>query len=98
MRILAIEHERKGVSPADYQPHLVAEAQRVWELQQADIVREIYFRGNRPGAVLILECAGESEAQAHLDTLPLVCAGLIEFEVIPLAPYPGYARLFASTD
>ena len=29
-----------------------------------------------------------------LDTLPLVRAGLITFELVPLAPYPGLARLF----
>ena len=29
-----------------------------------------------------------------LATLPLVQEGLITFELIPLAPYPGFARLF----
>ena len=29
-----------------------------------------------------------------LETLPLVQAGLIRFEVIPLVPYPGFGRLF----
>jgi len=34
-------------------------------------------------------------AEAALDSLPLVQAGLIRFELIPLSPYPGFARLFA---
>jgi hypothetical protein len=34
------------------------------------------------------------EAQRLLETLPLVQAGLITFEVIPLIPYPGFERLF----
>jgi hypothetical protein len=29
-----------------------------------------------------------------LGTLPLVKAGLISFELMPLVPYPGFARLF----
>jgi hypothetical protein len=29
-----------------------------------------------------------------LATLPLVLTGLIEFEVVPLRTYPGFARLF----
>jgi hypothetical protein len=29
-----------------------------------------------------------------LETLPLVKAGLITFDVIPLKAYPGFARLF----
>ena len=31
---------------------------------------------------------------AWLGALPLVKAGLIEFELIPLRPYPGLERLF----
>jgi hypothetical protein len=43
---------------------------------------------------LILECAGVEEAKDLLNTLPLVKAELIEFNVIPLAPYSGFERLF----
>ena len=59
------------------------------------MIRELYFRQDRPEAVLILECADVEEAAASLATLPFVEAGLITFEIIPLAPYPGFARLFA---
>jgi muconolactone delta-isomerase len=83
------------VAVTAFQPHLQAEAARVWELQQAGVLREIYFRQDRPDAVLILECADVAEAQRVLGTLPLVQAGLIAFEVISLKPYPGLARLFA---
>ena len=56
MKILAIEHELPGVSPADFTPELKsAEARRVWELHQADIIREVYFRQDCPEAVLVLE-------------------------------------------
>lgn len=94
MKILALEHEKTGFSAANAAPPLKAEAQRVWELYQAGIVREIYFRQDRTEAVLVLECASLEEARQHLDSLPLVQCGLIEFEIIPLAPYPGFARLF----
>jgi muconolactone delta-isomerase len=73
---------------------LRAEAARVWELQQSGVLREIYFRQDRSDAVLVLECTDAGEAQRVLGTLPLVQAGLIAFEVIPLKPYPGLARLF----
>ncbi len=45
-------------------------------------------------AVLILECADAIEAHQALNTLPLVKEGLITFQVIPLIPYSGLARLF----
>jgi len=94
MKILAIEKEAPGVTGEDFEPHLRAEAARAWELYQAGIFREMYFRQDRPEAVLILECADVHEADQVLNTMPLVKAGLITFEVIPLVPYPGFARLF----
>lgn len=94
MKILAMEVEAAGIKPEQYGPHLKAEARRVWELYQAGTIRELYFRADRSEAVLILECADVHEAQQTLESLPLVQAGLISFEVIPLVPYPGFARLF----
>ncbi len=98
MRILAIEKETPDVPAEAYGPHLRAEARRVWELYQAGSLREMYFRQDRTSAVLMLECATAGEAHALLNTLPLVQTGLIAFEVIPLVPYPGFARLFAPDD
>jgi hypothetical protein len=94
MKILAIEKGVEGVSSEDFKPHLKAEAQKVWELQQENIIREIYFRQDESSAVLILECDNMEEAKKILETLPLVKENLIEFEIIPLIPYPGFARLF----
>jgi muconolactone delta-isomerase len=96
MKILAMEKEMQSVSPEAYRPYLKAEARRVWELYQNGILRELYFRADRSEAVLILESADVNEAQQTLASLPLVQAGLITFEVIPLVPYPGFARLFES--
>jgi hypothetical protein len=94
MKILAIEVEIEGVKAEQFAPYLQAEAWRVWELYQGGLIREIYFRADRSEAVLILECADTNAAQQTLDSLPLVQAGLIRFDVIPLVPYPGFARLF----
>jgi hypothetical protein len=59
------------------------------------VLREFYFSADRQEAVLVLECAGAGEARSHLESLPPIEAGLIDFEIVPLAPYPGFARLFA---
>ena len=97
MKILAIEHDPPGVTDDQFTPELLqAEARRAWELQQAGIIRELYFRADRSEAVLILECADVDEARSVLDTLPLVRENLIGFELIPLIAYPGFARLFAA--
>ncbi len=96
MKILALERETTQVSTGDFAPHLRREALRAWELLQAGVLRELYFDRDRHTAVLMLECADVETARAALATLPLVEAGLISFELIPLVPYSGFARLFAA--
>jgi hypothetical protein len=96
VRILAIETGIPGVKPEDCQPHLAAEAAHAWALYQAGVIRDLYFRDDEPSAVLVLECEGVAEARRVLAELPLVRAGLIAFDIIPLRPYPGFARLFAT--
>ncbi len=98
MKILVIERELPGATAEDFRPHLQAEARRAWELYQAGVFREMYFRADEAVAVLMLECADVGAAQAVLNTLPLVQAGLIAFDVIPLRAYPGFARLFAGAE
>ncbi len=94
MKILAIEKEKPGLQPGQFAPFLKTEAMHVWELYLSGRIREIYFRADRSEAVLLLECADAAEAQQILGTLPLVQAGLIDFEIIPLIPYTGFERLF----
>jgi len=94
VKILAIEREYEGKTAKDFQPHLEAEARRVWELYIKGLIREIYFRADQKSAVLILECKNIEEAEEKLATLPLVREDLIYFDFIPLAPYPGFERLF----
>ena len=93
MKILAIEKDIARVTADQFQPHLKAEAAKVWELYQAGVIRELYFRADRTAAILVLECADAAEANRVLGTLPLVEEGLIVFEIIPLRPYPGFSRL-----
>jgi len=94
MKILALEHELPGVTAEQLQRYANDEARKVWDLHQAGIARELYFRADKNEAVLILECTSVIEAHEILATLPLVQAGSISFEVIPLKAYPGFARLF----
>ena len=95
MKILAIERDVPGATPAAFRQYGRAEAQRAWDLHQQGTIRELYFRGDRDEALLVLECADVQAAREVLATLPLVQHGLIEFELIPLRAYPGFARLFA---
>jgi hypothetical protein len=95
MRILALEIERPGASADAFRPLLREEARKVWEFYQEEFIREAYFRADSNSAVLVLECGDVNQAKQKLSELPLVSAGLIEFDLIPLIPYPGFSRLFA---
>lgn len=94
MKILATERELPGATPERFQAHLKAEAAQVWELYKAELIRELYFDRDHHTAVLMLEAASVQAARQLLATLPLVKEQLITFDLIPLVPYPGFARLF----
>lgn len=97
MKILALEHELPTATAEQFQQYAIAEARKVWDLTQAGIIREIYFRADRNEAVLVLECTSIIEAEETLSTLPFVQNKLISFELIPLKAYPGFERLFAKS-
>ena len=98
MKILALERELKPIAADQHQALLQDEAREVWRLQQENIIREIYFDARNHTAVILLEREDLQEAEEILKCLPLVDAGLIEFEMIPLKPYDGFARLFMPLD
>ena len=93
-RVLALDGLRPEVTADDLAPHLADEAAEAWSLWKAGIIRENYLRTDRPGAVLMLETAGAEGARAVLDRLPLVRAGLIEFECLSLSTFMGFDALF----
>jgi hypothetical protein len=95
VKILAIEHEQPGVTAGQFQAYRQDEALIAWRLYQEEVIRELYFRADQNTAILVLECEDIAEAESVLATLPLVRAGLIAFELLPLKPYPGFSRLFA---
>lgn len=95
MKVLAMETDNRKRKPADYKKVLKDEAQAVWYLVQSGLIREIYFQAEKHTAVMIMEVPGQKEAEDILCQLPLAREGLIRFDVIPLMPYDGYARLFS---
>ncbi len=95
MRILALEKEVPGITDNQFTEEMLeAEARKAWELHQSGVFRELYFRADKHEAVLVLECDSAEEARRRLSELPLMAGGLIDFEIIPIVAYPGFARLF----
>jgi hypothetical protein len=95
MKVLAIGRAGSGIGWEDIAPYVREEARHVWELYESDRVREFYLRADdRPGVVLVLECDDLAEAERLVAALPVLKAGLLDFEVIPLRPYVGPRWLF----
>ncbi len=94
MKVLAISKRAHGASGDGLAALAVEEAARVWALHCEGTIREIHFCAERPAAVVILECADGDEARNILATLPMVEAGLLEFDILPLQPFDHYQRLF----
>jgi hypothetical protein len=86
MQILAISKLKEGATMDKMGPHLADEVKHTLEVYLDGKVRNFWFKVDRPGIVLMLESADEDEARRVLKELPLVAAGFVEFDVIPLQP------------
>ena len=95
MRILVLDVPKEGVTFNDYLPHLEAETRQAWAGVKSDVVREIYFRQERPGLVIILAADSVDAARDVMSQMPLKKAGLLDFEYIPFANYTFWENLFA---
>jgi hypothetical protein len=94
MKILVMPKPIEGVAREELLQHAPAEIQAVWELYKQGIVREFYTRANEAGrVVLMLESASVEAARDALSTLPFVRLHLIDFDIIPLAPFFGLEHL-----
>jgi len=95
MQVLAILTAPEGVMPDRFAAYQVAEETLVWQLQRDGQLRTIHYLIERIGVVLMFETASAEEARAIVAGLPMVEAGLLVADVLPLAPFTGIENLFA---
>lgn len=95
MKLLAIGRPRSEDASSEIAQHAWEEMRSLWELYRGGTVREMYSPGG-PGSVLVLEAVSKQDASVTLAGLPLVQAGVIEFEVIELHPFAALGLLFAA--
>lgn len=96
MKLLCLDIPQPGASLDQYHPHLLNEARHSWQLYKSGIVRDIYFRQDRPGVAILAEAESVEAARQALREFPLAKAGLIDWDVIPLGPFLNWEMLFAS--
>ncbi|GFM34493.1 hypothetical protein LN040_05340 [Desulfovibrio subterraneus] len=93
MKILALDRVLETATPEGIKGNFMKEVNQMVKLYLADVVREIYFRQDRSGTVLIMEAATLEDARNMIDTLPLVKSKMIDFDLIPLGPFMPLALL-----
>jgi len=96
MQFFSLSRRRTDEFPPEaFTPELLAaEGLRVKELYASGFLRQIWRRGDMPGAAIIWEAASEEEVRGALASLPLNQAGLLELIVLtPLHPYPGFSAV-----
>lgn len=97
MKILAIDKILPTATEENIRGVVIRDALHTWILYTKDVIREVYFRKDRPGVVLILECASVDEAKGLLKTFPMAKAGVVDFDVIPLGHFVPFGTLLDQT-
>ena len=78
--------------PADFADRMAEDAERLEELYSQGALRQVWAldRAEHGGAAL-LEVDSVEHARDLLATVPLVKIDYNDYELFPLAPYPGFA-------
>lgn len=93
MQFLSVSRRRVDAFPPEaFTSELVrGETARVRELYSAGILRQIWKRGDVPGACILWEAASEQEVRDAIASLPIFAAGMLEIvALVPLEAYPGF--------
>ena len=75
---------------AEFAARLDQEVAQARVLYAEGFFRQLWSRGDIPGACLLIEADSEAHVRERLDTLPLFQAGMLEVTIIPLKPYRGF--------
>jgi hypothetical protein len=95
MKILAIIDIAAGADITKIRAELPRELAGSWALFSSGVLREAYATATPTRVVFVLEAEDVARAEAQLQTLPLIAAGLLHFELVELRPFVNWSALFA---
>ena len=93
-RVVALGRYRTGTTPEALAPLMKDEMLQEWRLQKADVIRQSHSRTDQAAPVFMMEVESIEAAHKHLLTLPLVSAGILQFDVVPYHYYENYFYVF----
>ena len=92
MQFMALTRRKiEKFSDDQFAPIIGPEGEHARELYADGFIRQIWARGDVPGAFMMIEATDEKEARGQLQTLPLYVAGMLEIvALVPLKPYRAF--------
>lgn len=96
MQVLVVMTAPPGREAAEFASYQQAEETRVWSMYREGSLRQIWFRADEKlGAVALMEVQDIEQARSLVEALPMLRAGLLFPDFIPLGPFTGLEQLFA---
>jgi hypothetical protein len=87
--VMVMTSRKPGVAVADVMKLAPEEVHSAVQLYLDGKIDRWYTRTDGKGAVLFLHCKTVDEARAVITELPMVKAGLLDVEYIPVGPFTG---------
>jgi muconolactone delta-isomerase len=93
MQFLSVSRRKtESFTEAQFASKTQDEWQRARTLYAEGSIRQLYARGDTPGACIFWEAQDEKQVRELIGTLPMSQAGMLEIlAVVPLKPYPGFS-------
>lgn len=92
MKVFAIASFTPSFTMDKLQPHMKAEVPATLQHYLDGVIEQFWFREGA-GPIFLMNVQSVEEAKAELGTLPLVKAGLIQYEFLPVGPLMPLGRL-----
>lgn len=92
MKVFAIASIPPHVTPDQLQPHLPKEVPATLQHYLDGVIEQFWFR-DKAGPIFLMNVESVEEAKATLETLPLVAAKLMTYELLPVGPLMPLGRL-----
>lgn len=86
MKVFAIGTGTKQLSEEEERKYMPHEVPQTLKLYLDGKMEQFWFRGDAPGVVFLMSVDSLDEAKALTCALPLVVAGILKFEYIPVGP------------
>lgn len=92
MKVMAIAAPKTTLTPELLKEHMPSEVPATLKLYLDGKVEQFWFR-EKAGPIFLMNVESVEQAKATLDTLPLVAAGLMAYDLMPVGPLIPLGRL-----